>query len=95
MSPEEPSIVCSVDTLKRAQDVQSREDLVRFLADLSVEVHAGRVVADNGSAGDLLDAASGWVADMDGFFVNRGEEAPSSPTWGLIAMIFAASLVYE
>jgi hypothetical protein len=32
---------------------------------------------------------------LDGYFLNRGEEVPSAPSWQLIAMIFAASLVHE
>ena len=71
-----------MDTLTRAQEVQSRVELAHFLADLSEEIRAGREAVENASAVDLLDAASRWVADMDGFFVNRGEEAPPSPTWG-------------
>jgi hypothetical protein len=32
---------------------------------------------------------------MDGYFGNRGEESPATARWGLIAHIFAASLIYE
>jgi hypothetical protein len=91
MSPEEPSTIHCMDT----QNVRSRSDLVRFLANLSAEVEGGRVTVEPASIADLLDGATRWVADMDGFFLNRGEEPPSSPTSELIAMVFAASLVYE
>jgi hypothetical protein len=77
------------------EDVRSREDLVRFFADLSEEIYAGRATLENATSGDLVEAASRWVQDMDGFFFNRGEEVPSEPSWELIAQIIAASLVYE
>lgn len=35
------------------------------------------------------------VGDMDGYFMNRGEEMPAAATWKLVAMIFAASLNYD
>jgi len=84
-----------MDVKTRADAVASRDDLVRFLADLAAEVQAGRHPADNASAADLLEAASAWTADMDGYFANRGEEIPATASWELVAHIFAASLIYE
>ena len=84
-----------MDVEARADGVASRDDLVRFLADLAAEVQAGRHPADNASAVDLLESASAWTADMDGYYANRGEEVPATASWALIAHIFAASLVYE
>jgi hypothetical protein len=78
-----------------ASAVESRADLVRFLAELSAGVRAGGTNVENESAAALLEAASAWVDDYDGYFVNRGEPIPESPDWKLIATIFAASLVYE
>ena len=78
-----------------ASAVESRADLVRFLAELSASVRAGDTNVENESAAALLDAASAWVDDYDGYFVNRGEPIPESPDWKMIATIFSASLVYE
>lgn len=74
--------------------VRSKEDLAFFLVGLAADLRAGRVV-ENRTSIDLLEGASGWIRDMDGYFANRGETPPSSPSWELIAMIFAAALVYE
>jgi hypothetical protein len=84
-----------MDAWDKAQAVESRRDLAQFLADLCAEVREGRVATDNASAPDILDGASAWLVDMDGYFLNRGEEVPTSPSWKLLAMIFAASLAYE
>jgi len=78
-----------------AHSVQTREDLVRYLAELSERVRAGSVRVDNVDTADLLEAASAWVDDMDGYFINRGERVPQSPDWSLVASIFTAALIYE
>jgi hypothetical protein len=79
----------------KAEAVGSREDLVRFLRDLSAEVEAGDVRTTNRSPAAILEAASAWLQDMDGFFINHGKEPPTEPSWELIAHTFAASLLYE
>jgi len=43
----------------------------------------------------LLEAASAWVTDMDGYFLNQGRPIPDSPSWALIATILSAALIYE
>jgi hypothetical protein len=63
-----------------ASAVKSRADLVRFLAELSESVRAGDTSVENESAAALLDAASAWVDDYDGYFVKRGEQIPSRRT---------------
>jgi hypothetical protein len=78
-----------------ARSVLTREDLVRYLDDLSKNVRAGEHKVENVDAAGLLQAASAWVEDMDGYFRNRDEPIPESPDWSLIASIFAAALVYE
>lgn len=78
-----------------ARSVQTRGDLIRYLADLSESVRVGERRVENERATDLLSAASAWVADMDGYFLNLNEPIPDSPDWGLIASIFTAALVYE
>lgn len=76
---------------QRADDVESRDDLVRFLAHLS----SGATSFENRDLGVFLEAASGWLGDLDGFFLNQGLNTPESPSWKLVAQIFAAAAVYE
>lgn len=77
------------------EQVASREDLVRFLADLADSVKRGERKVKNETVAELIEAASGWVQDMHGYFENHGLETPSTPSWSLITMIFSAALVYE
>ena len=75
-------------------DVSSRADLVEYLAALARDVQHGRT-ARNATAAELIEAAGGWTADMDGYFAGRGESVPADPSWRLIAQIVTAALVYE
>jgi hypothetical protein len=75
--------------------VRTREDLVEYLGDLANRVRKGELAIENSSAADLIAGASGWISDMDGYFRNQGTESPDEPGWSLIAIIFAAGLVYE
>ncbi|MGH3312415.1 MAG: DUF7660 family protein [Streptomyces sp.] len=76
-------------------DVQSRDDLYRFLVDLAQRVKSGEFPMENESSVDYVKAAAYWIRSMHGFFANRGEQVPADPEWSTIAMIFTAAFVYE
>jgi hypothetical protein len=76
------------------EDVGSRADLARFLAALAAEAEAEHAPTHE-TVADFIEAASGWVADMDGYFLHAGENTPENPSWRLIGQIFASAMVYE
>ncbi|MER5971310.1 hypothetical protein ABT112_16485 [Streptomyces sp. NPDC002055] len=78
-----------------ASSVRSREGLFRYLLELASKVEAGEYLLENVSAVNFVKAAAHWVNDMDGFFLNNGEEVPEDPEWETIAMIFSAACIYE
>jgi len=80
---------------EEAQAVSSQDDLVRYLTDLAARVREGRATVENDSAPEFIEAAAHWTQAMDGFFSNRREQVPNTPSWSLVAMIFSAALVYE
>lgn len=69
------------------EDVKTRSDLVRFLTEMSRSVNS----FENQDLSVFLEAASAWLADTDGYFLNRGEEVPSSSDWSLLASVLAAA----
>lgn len=73
----------------------SRGDLITQLNRISQEIRQGTRTVENNTAADLLAAAAAWIADMDGYYRNKGEEPPSEPTWATVGDIFSAALVYE
>jgi predicted transcriptional regulator len=75
--------------------IRSRNDLSEFLGELARRVDSGSIEIDNPSASHFIEAAAGWTADLEGFFLNRGETVPEEPSWSLVASIFLAATVYE
>jgi hypothetical protein len=75
--------------------VHSRESFVAFLRELSERIPTDSTIAANGTLETFFAAASGWAADMDGFFRNKGQDVPTEPSWQLFAQIIAAGLIYE
>ena len=73
------------------EEVRGRDDLVRFLAHLSANVDS----FENKDLAVYLEAASGWLGDMDGWFRNRGEEVPNTPSWSLLARVLRSATIYE
>ena len=60
----------------RAEQVNSREDIVRFVKELSDVVREDASKFGNTELSRYLEALSGWTDDMDGYFNNRGEAVP-------------------
>jgi len=76
-------------------DVHSREELSAFLSELGRSVGAGGIDLENATVARYIDAAAGWIGDLEGFFANRGEPVPEEPSWSLVASIFLAATMYE
>lgn len=73
------------------EEVANRDDLVRFLREMSTAVES----FENQDLAVFLEATSGWLQDMDGFFLNQGEPVPVQPDWSLLARVLRAATVYE
>ncbi|PDP87834.1 hypothetical protein CQJ94_09940 [Glycomyces fuscus] len=77
-------------------EIRSREDLARFLIELSGQVRGNKTPVENSTAEGFIDAAGRWVGSMEGFFSNIIQEpVPENPDWAMVAAIFRAALVYE
>ncbi len=77
------------------QQVETREDLARFLERLSREANRRLAEFENQTLEDYFDAAAGWVQALPGAYLNRGETMPATPSWSLVAQIFHAATQYE
>ena len=78
-----------------ASQVDSRESFIKFLTGLMVRIQEDPTSISNSTLVEFLDGVSGWTADMDGYFSNRGDSISTEPTWCLFAQIFEAGLFYE
>jgi hypothetical protein len=80
---------------EQARAVQTRDDLVAFLAALRSDLVSNRAAWTNSDLTTFLDAMSAWTEDMDGFYANNGEDLGSLPPWRVLADILMAARVYE
>ncbi len=83
------------DFSNRAAAVRSREDLVDFIRELVRDYHENREHWENATLDQYVAALAAWAEDMDGYFRNRGEPVPQSPSWNTIAMMLLAARQYE
>ena len=83
------------DLADQVESIRSRDDLVRFLRNLSDDLRTRPGEWENDGLESYLDAVASWTEDMDGYFRNRGETTPQEPSWKLLGMILLAGKVYE
>lgn len=75
--------------------ITNKAELAEFISKL--KTHATEHPTDwiNISLVDFLDALSGWVDDMDGYYLNNQLPVPEQPTWMTIAEMLLAAKSYE
>jgi hypothetical protein len=84
-----------MDLNERVNTIQQRDDFVGFVRALSVSLDDERSDWENCDLSSYLEALAAWVADMDGYYKNRGEAVPQQPTWKTLAQVLLAARVYE
>ncbi|MBM7117747.1 DUF7660 family protein [Archangium primigenium] len=77
------------------RDVQSREDLARFVRGLAQALEQHPEAWENATLPRFLEAMSAWIEDMDGYYQNQGAAVPTRPEWRTFAEILSAARVYE
>jgi len=75
--------------------IRTREDLVEFIKVLAQDLRQHPDQWENADLPTYLEAMSAWVADMEGFYTNKGESPPARPDWKTLGEILAAARVYE
>lgn len=71
--------------------ISTRQDLAAFILALRHELEQEPEAWENRTLGDFLEALARWTEDMDGYFLNRGEEVPQQPTWQTLALMLRAA----
>lgn len=80
----------------RLEQVASREDVLQVLAQMRSDLAgAGASGWENPTLERFLEAFSGFLGDIDGYFSSRGEQAPAQPSWSLLATLLVAATGYE
>lgn len=76
-------------------EVKSKTDLVRFIRSLAADLAAHPEEWENDSLEKYLAALGNWLADSDGYYLNRGLDVPSDPGWKNFAEMLIAAKMYE
>jgi hypothetical protein len=76
-------------------DVHTREDLAEFVRRLVADLRSNPTDWENRALDDFLDAMSGWIDGMRGYFKNNNLPEPEHPNWSLFATMLEAARSYE
>jgi hypothetical protein len=79
----------------RASGPLTRAELAGFIDQLADSYLENPELWENDTIESFLRAWSAWLNDMDGYFLNRGEVVPETPSWQLVAQMLLAARVYE
>ena len=75
--------------------IETRQDFIDFVHLLMNDLQNNGDKWENPDLPRYLEALASWTEDMDGYFLNKGEEPPQHPTWKLFAEILIAASIYE
>ncbi|WFU84901.1 hypothetical protein QA645_19810 [Bradyrhizobium sp. CIAT3101] len=84
-----------MDLSKLAESVSSRSDFVIFVDALRRDLLANRGEWENDTLERFLEALSGWVQGMDGYYRNQQLPTPTTPGWKNLAEMMLAAKFYE
>jgi hypothetical protein len=73
----------------------SKKDFVSFVYKLSQDFDQNPDAWQNKDLGSFLEALAAWVDDMEGYYLNQGQQVPDKPDWQMIADMFMAAKIYE
>lgn len=78
-----------------AVTVRTRDDLARFVLRLKDDLLANPQKWENRDLSPFLEAMAGWIADMEGYYKNTGQDLDSLPPWRIVADMLMGARVYE
>lgn len=80
--------------------IKTKDDLVRFLTQLSNSFEEGNQDWTNKTLKEFLEALASWSEDMDGYYENMGlstqvDLSGNTVVWRVFADLLMAARVYE
>lgn len=76
------------------KNIVTRHDLARFLLKVSRDFEVNGDTWENQDIVSLFSAMSSWVEDMDGYYINTGQEFREDQPWKTFADIVCGGIVY-
>jgi hypothetical protein len=75
--------------------VSTREEFVKFVNSLALDLEINPEDWENRSLGDFLSSLASWVEDMEGYYENMELPQPPNVSWQFFAEVLMAAKVYE
>lgn len=80
---------------EKADDIESKEDLTRFLFALKEYFDNFPDRWESITLSDYLEALAARLENYENLYRNRGEDFPGTPSWRFIGEFLLAASVYE
>jgi hypothetical protein len=80
---------------KIAQNVESKNDFIRFVEALATDFRNNSSHWENSSLDKYLGAIQSWTEDMEGYYINNNLPLPENVNWKAFANILLAAKMYE
>jgi len=80
---------------KQIQSIESKEDFIKFVGDLILDLKTNPNRWENRNLGDYLEALQSWTEDMEGYYKNNRLPVPENVSWKVFADMLMAATMYE
>jgi hypothetical protein len=80
---------------EQIQNIRSKEDFIKFIGDLIVDLKTNPNNWENKTLGDYLEALQSWTEDMEGYYINNNLPVPENVSWKIFADMLIAATMYE
>ncbi|AFM39427.1 hypothetical protein Desaci_0359 [Desulfosporosinus acidiphilus SJ4] len=84
-----------MDLQSMVKSIYNKDDLVRFIRELRVDLISNSITWENPTLERYLEAMQAWLNDIDGWEKNLNIDISKFTPWQLIAHILLASKMYE
>jgi hypothetical protein len=83
-------------SIKSTEKIKTRQDFVIFLNELLADFQTNKNNWENKDLGSFLEALSRYAEDIDGFYINTGQDVDADKaSWKVIADMFMGARIYE
>jgi hypothetical protein len=84
-----------MNELNKNDTITTRDEFILFVNGLASDFRKNPNEWDNDNLANYLEAIAGWVADMDGYYLNQDKKIPTQNDWSLFKDILSAAKFYE
>jgi hypothetical protein len=77
------------------ETIRTRADFERFLQRLLKDFENNGKDWENRNLSSYLEALGAWIGDLDGVYLNKGEDIPENISWQFFAQALLAATIYE